>query len=350
LHDACCPDWPGVALAIDTLQQENATFEKVVLPLYPGLCILQKTRPVVIIRPINSDENDQVNEWRRQAGITMRPLPHGDDPRPAQSSTDSRVGLFAIVCDGKLAGGFGIRPRTFRQAAEDDFLPADGLPCSGFLVYGVVLRPEVRGQGVYDFVQQELLRWFGAAGFYAITDYPGELQSMASIQNVGQSGPYRAYHIRPLYTAAKTTFSLARQIEYRLRNMRTIRQITQEVVDLQQAAAEREHSSRQEIANLQQALAGREHSSRQEIANLQHVLAEREQATLAKEGARCQEIANLQHELKSLQQSRSWRWTRPMRRVISFLRQASSSGATTGHARVGGQPQDSQGTRSHPAG
>ena len=250
LHDAFCPEWPGVALAIDTLQQEDATLEKVVLPLYPGLGILQKTRPVVTIRPIDSVENDQVNEWRRQAGITMRPLPDGDDPRPGQSSTDSRVGLFAIVCDGKLAGGFGIRPRTFCQAGADDFLPADGVPCSGFLRYGLVLRPEVRGQGVFEFVLRESLRWFGAAGFYSITDYPHELQTMASIQDVGQCGPYRAYHIRPLHTAAKPAFSLTRQIEYRLRNMRTALQIKQEVADLQHALAEKER----EIANLQHAL------------------------------------------------------------------------------------------------
>src|SRR5947209_16199905 len=137
---------------------------------------------------------------------------------------------------------------------------------------------------------------------------------MASIQNVGQSGPYRAYHIRPLYTAAKPAFSLARQVEYRLRNMRTIRQISQEIADLQHALAEKEQASQQEIANLQ------------------HVLAEKEQVTLAKERASRQEIAHLQRALTSLQQSRSWRWTTPMRRVVSFLRQVSSSGATTGDA------------------
>ena len=273
LHDAFCTEWPGVALAIDTLQQEDATLEKVALPLYPGLCILQKTRPIVTVRPIDSAENDQVNEWRQQAGITMRPLPDGDDPRPGQSSTDSRVGLFAIVCDGKLAGGFGIRPRTFCRAGVDDFLPTDGVPRSGFLRYGLVLRPEMRGQGVLEVLMREWARRFGAAGFYSITDYPHELQTIASIQDVGQCGAYRAYHIRQLDTVAKPAFSLARQVEYRLRNMRTARQLKQEVADLQHALAKKER-----------------------------------------------EIANLQHALKRLQQPRFQRWTTPVRRAISLLR------------------------------
>jgi hypothetical protein len=242
------------------------------------------------------------------------------------------VGLFAIVCDGKLAGGFGVRPRTFRQAGPDDFLPADGAPCSGFLVYGVVLRPEVRGQGVYDYVQQELLRWFGAAGFYAITDFPGEKHAPGSVQVVGHSGPYRAYHIRPLSSPAKPAFLLSRQIEYRLRNMRTITEI------------------RQETAQLRQALHEKENASRREIASLHRLLADRHQAFLAREQASRQEIAALQDALTNLQRSRSWRWTAPMRRVISLLRQVGTSDATAAHPRIGDQQQDCQGRPSHRAG
>jgi len=43
LHDAVCPDWPGVALAIDMMQAEDDTLQRVVLPIYPGVCILQKS-------------------------------------------------------------------------------------------------------------------------------------------------------------------------------------------------------------------------------------------------------------------------------------------------------------------
>jgi Glycosyl transferase family 2 len=106
----------------------------------------------------------------------------------------------------------------------------------------------------------------------------------------------------------------------------------------------------QAIADLRHALAEQERASRQELAILQQVLAEKELATLATERISRQEIANLQHALTSQQQSRSWRWTAPMRRVFSFLRRVRSSGATTAHAQVGDQPQDSQGTRSHRAG
>ena len=64
----------------------------------------------------------------------------------------------------------------------------------------------------------------------------------------------------------------------------------------------------------------KERASRQELAILQQVLAEKELATLATDRINRQEIANLQHALTSLQQSRSWRWTAPVRRVFSFLR------------------------------
>jgi hypothetical protein len=76
----------------------------------------------------------------------------------------------------------------------------------------------------------------------------------------------------------------------------------------------------QAISDLQHALAEKERASRGELEALQHILAEKELATLAKERISRQEIANLQHALTSLQQSRSWRWTAPMRRVFSFLR------------------------------
>jgi hypothetical protein len=130
--------------------------------------------------------------------------------------------------------------------------------------------------------------WFGSAGYYSITDFPHELPTMASIEHVGENGPYRAYHIRPLDTLTKPPFFLSRQVEYRLRNMRSAKQLQREIAELKNAML----ISQQEVANLNNAM-------------------------LASQ----QKVANLQHALHSLQQSRSWRWTAPIRRVISLLHQ-----------------------------
>jgi hypothetical protein len=73
---------------------------------------------------------------------------------------------------------------------------------------------------------------------------------MASVQDVGECGPYRAYHIRPLDTAGKLGFSLARQVEYQVRKMRTAQQTQRKVADLRRRLDKKER----EIASLQHAL------------------------------------------------------------------------------------------------
>jgi hypothetical protein len=319
LHDTYCQEWPGVALAVDTLQQENLAIDKVALPLWPGIAILQKTRPITMIRRISSEENKQVNEWRRHAGITTRPLPDGDDPRPEETFEDSRIGLFAVLCDGKLAGGFGVRSRTFRQAGEDDFAPDGEGPLSGFLVYGAVLRPEVHGLGVHDFVQRELLRWFGSTGYYAITEFPKETVSIASSEIVGRAGDYRAYHVRPFYASDKPLFSLFR----RLRIMHSERRLKLEVADLTRAVTEKDRRNE----DLQQKLAAEAQRANEEIADLRRAVTEKDvrnedlQQKLAAETQRAnEEIADLRQELMRIQRSRSWRWTTALRGIAGFLR------------------------------
>jgi predicted O-methyltransferase YrrM len=228
LHDAFCPQWPGVALAVDTVQYEDANIEKVVLPIFPGLAIVQKKIPTVSVRPIESAENEQVNAWRDQSGVAIRPLLEGDDPRPGQSNSDPRIGLFAILCDGQLAGGFGIRARTFRDEGEDDFRPMDSIARSGFLIYGLVVSPEFRGVGVLDQLRQEWSRWFGTDGYYSISNFPHELTRMAQVEHVGVNGQYHAYHIKPYASRSKPGFTLSRQVEYHQREMRTAEQLQQE--------------------------------------------------------------------------------------------------------------------------
>ncbi len=196
-HDAFSPRWPGVAFAIDTLVTEDPTLHRIGVPLSPGLALVQKSQESVTLRPVTAEENERVNAWRAEAGITTRPLPDGNDPRPGEDYDDPRIGLFGIFVEGELIGGFGQRLRTFSQPGADDFLPDCGWPLHGFLSYGLVIRPESRNQGYMRIVRQQRMRWFAAEGYYGISHFHRWSNSPhLRVERVGTNGSYTAYHFR----------------------------------------------------------------------------------------------------------------------------------------------------------
>lgn len=170
-HDARCMNWPGVALAFEQLAAEEPDCRHIILDPYPGLGIVQRKNPLLTIRHASAGENTIINTWRVADGVTPRPLPHGDDPRPGELTGDPHEGLFAILDGSSLIGGFGVRRRSFHSHGLDDFIADDGHKHEGYLVYGAVLSPPFRGRRLWDTVRSELLTWTGAEGFYSITSH-----------------------------------------------------------------------------------------------------------------------------------------------------------------------------------
>ena len=198
-HDTSCPEWPGAVFAMRRFAERHPELQLLTLPLYPGLSLLQRDGWPLEIRLATEAENQQLNVWRAEAGVTLRPLPDGEDPRVGASGPDPRVGLFAVLEHGQLIGGFGIQKRTFAGSGNDDFPPASGQPFTGFLRYGSVLAPDKRGRGRWKLVTAAVASWFPDEGFYAITKY--EKQARSAPYNVavaGHVGPFTAYRVTML--------------------------------------------------------------------------------------------------------------------------------------------------------
>lgn len=196
-HDTCCETWPGVALALETLALEEPWLERFSLSCYPGLAVFRKRQPLVEIRPVTWKENELINVWRTASGVTARPLPNGDDPRPGVPRADPREGLFGIFERGALIGGFGIYQRAFDADGADNFRPEGGSPLHGPLRYGAVLRPDLRGQRRWQLVTCETLRWFPASGFYSITRHVHRCADVPyRFERVGVCGDYTALRCR----------------------------------------------------------------------------------------------------------------------------------------------------------
>ena len=194
-HDARCGDWPGVALAIAHLETERAEAQVFTLPLYPGLGLIQRRAPLLIIRRATVEENERINHWRQDSGVTMRPLDDPGDPRAGVDYENPRIGLFSILEDDELIGGFGMKYRTFTEAGADNFQPDDRGPLSGFLCYGIVIRAEKRGRGRWQLVVAELLRRCGVAGYFNITAHQISVDGMPwQHRKVGQTPTHVAYH------------------------------------------------------------------------------------------------------------------------------------------------------------
>ncbi len=194
-HDAHCPDWPGVALAIAYFEARHAEAQAFTLPLYPGVALIQRRVSLLTIRRATAEENERINQWRRQSEITARPLGDPDDPRVGIDYEDPRIGLFSILEDGELIGGVGMKYCTFTEPGADNFQPDDKQPLAGFLTYGAVIRPDKRGRGRFQFIILEMLRWCGADGYYFITADPiSEAGGMLQHRRVGDTPGYVAYH------------------------------------------------------------------------------------------------------------------------------------------------------------
>lgn len=197
-HDACCPEWPGVSLALEVFLMEHPEFQQVTTMLYPGLAVLQRRQSLVSIRHVTADENDLINEWRSAGGVTPRPVAGLGDPRPGEVGPDPREGLFGIFENERLVGGFGIRRRLFRHDGSDDFVPHAGGLLAGFLLYGAVIEPSLRGRGRFQIALCRLLQSFGDEGLYEITRNPPSRANLPYEQcEAGQATGYTAYHLRP---------------------------------------------------------------------------------------------------------------------------------------------------------
>ncbi|MEI8345428.1 MAG: class I SAM-dependent methyltransferase, partial [Candidatus Omnitrophota bacterium] len=66
-HDAYCPEWAGVAAAIESLVLEDPSLDRITIPNRPGLAIIQRRPSTICYRIATVPENEIINGWRRQA-------------------------------------------------------------------------------------------------------------------------------------------------------------------------------------------------------------------------------------------------------------------------------------------
>jgi predicted O-methyltransferase YrrM len=197
-HDAACALWTGVAAAVERFALGAQDFQCLTLPLAPGLALLMRRQPLLLLRHATPEENETLNGWRRDGGVTPRPLPGGNDPRVGAAGADPRIGLFAAIEGGELVGGVGLRPRRFSAPGADDFAPDCGHPVEGILRYGSVIRPDLRGRGRFQLMNLQILRWFGEQGFFFITSSAVTTGRWPLwIERVGATPGYIAYRMRP---------------------------------------------------------------------------------------------------------------------------------------------------------
>ncbi|MEI7436101.1 MAG: class I SAM-dependent methyltransferase [bacterium] len=199
-HDAHCAEWPGVATAIETLVLEQPQLDKITIPNHPGMAIIQRRPSTIVFRIATVKENEIINGWRSTESETVRPLSltgylDEDDPCPGVHYENPNVGLFSVFESNELIGGFGLRYKTFTKASLDDFHHGSGMPVSGYLRYGSVLRPDKRGRGRWIKINCMILRKLVTEGFYTITRYT-EHSSLGpyTVSYVGANPPYSAFH------------------------------------------------------------------------------------------------------------------------------------------------------------
>lgn len=208
-HDSFCAEWPGVSAAIETLILEHPELDRITIPNYPGITMIQRRPSTLSYRIATVEENNVINGWREKEGLTVRPLsltgayPDEEDPQPGVRYNDPNVGLFSVFENGELIGGFGLRYKTFTKSGPDDFLPDNGIPVSGYLSYGAVLRPDKQGRGRWIKRNCMLLQALFPEGFYTITRYTEHSPLSPYVAGrVGANHPYLAFHCQ-LKTAAQ---------------------------------------------------------------------------------------------------------------------------------------------------
>lgn len=165
LHDTFCEQWPGVARALSEFQHRPGV-QSFTINAAPGISLVQKEKSLISIRRSTRKDNVLINEWREAAGIATRPLPGEAFPEPGD---DPRVGLFSILENDMVIGGFGIKRCVFTQEGPDNFRPDNGEELQGFLQIGSVLRPDKRSRGIGAWTTAEVLRWFSEEGIFLIT-------------------------------------------------------------------------------------------------------------------------------------------------------------------------------------
>jgi SAM-dependent methyltransferase len=240
VHDAYCQEWPGVATAIETIVLENPGLDRVTIPNYPGIAMIQKRPSTLSFRIATIEENEIINSWRDKEGLAMRPLsltgvhPYEDDPQPGIHYENPNVGLFSVFENGELIGGFGLRYKTFMKEGPDEFLPDNGIPLSGYLGYGEVLHPDKRGRGRWIMINCMRLQNLITEGFYTITRYTEHSPlGPYTVKRVGTNLPYFAFHYQ------------LKTIEQAMDNERLFREqqfadLTRKIASLTQAIAERD--------------------------------------------------------------------------------------------------------------
>lgn len=197
LHDSHSREWPGVAAALADFGLEHDDLQVFTFPLAPGLSFIMRRIPLLTLRYATPEENERINAWRVEDGVTPRPLPDAHDPRLGPGE-DPRQGLFAVVEGDRVIGGVGVQYRHFGSEGPDDFVPLPGMATEGYLRYGSVLRRETRGRGRWRLVDLAFLRWFGDTGFFFLTKHPMKLRRLPYVvEKAGQTPNHTAYRKRP---------------------------------------------------------------------------------------------------------------------------------------------------------
>ncbi len=292
MHDTACPQWSGPPLALRQCLGAHPELESVTLSSFPGLSLVRRASWPLEIRHATAEENERINVWRAADDVTERPLPDGDDPRPGEVCADPREGLYAVLEQGELIGGFGIRRRRFGGGGPDDFFPSSPAHAAGFLRYGTVLRPDLRGRGRWHLVATWAAALFRDEGMYLLTSHPRRERRSApyEVHVVGEMGPFTAYWER---LPPETPFALGldRQVE-RLR-------------------AERDRA-RSEASSQSRSLALTQRS----LAAVQRDLAvtQRDREIVQRD------LDAARRDLARLRGSTSWRLTAPLRAAMDRLR------------------------------
>ena len=239
-HDAHCPSWPGVALAVEHFLIMHSEMNGITLPQEPGLAILQRQVPLITIQRATTVQNDLINCWRRKESVTERPLPDSSDPQPQVAQADHRCGLFSVFLNEEVIAGFGMRHRTFSADGPDDFTPDNGKMLTGLLCYGVVVREDYRARGIWRSIILEQLRHVGDAGFIVLTSHELPHRDMPyMVSRVGATPDHTAFLIQPAKQAPPRQRSMTQHRRNLISELKTAtKTITGMAQEIQQQQAE----------------------------------------------------------------------------------------------------------------